>query len=55
MRSNVLAYLALFSSLLSLCLNRWVFHDDGEGFAMGIFWLIAGMMTIQSPESQPDD
>lgn len=55
MRSNVLAYLALFSSLTMLCLGRWVFHDSGESFAMGVFWLIAGIMTIQSPKSQPDD
>ena len=55
MRSNVLAYLALFSALVSLCLGRWVFHNSGESFAMSIFCLIAGIMTIQSPESQPDD
>lgn len=49
MRSNLLAYLALLSSLLSFCSSRWAFHD-GEGFAMGVGFLIVGMLAIQSPK-----
>ena len=55
MRSNVLAYLALVSSLISFCLGRWAFNDDGEFFAFGVFSLVAGMMTIQSPQNDKEN
>lgn len=50
MRSNLLAYLALFTSLLSFCSSRWLFPDDGEGFAMGVGFLIVGILAIRSPK-----
>lgn len=48
MRSYLMPFLFQISGVAALCLDRWVFHHDGEVFALGIGMLIIAMFSLPS-------
>lgn len=48
MRSYLLTFLFQISGVAALCLDRWVFHHDGEMFALGIGMLIIAVVALPS-------
>lgn len=46
MRSYTLTLLCQVSGIASICLDRWVFHHDGEMFALGIAMLIGSLLCL---------